>query len=559
MHSVQKDKLRVGILIDDTNIPQWYYSMLEILEKSYYAEIVVFVKKTVIATSGASATKGKIGSNKYLLFNALTKLEDKFFKSSPDANASRNLFDLLPNAKVLEAKTIEDGEIDKVDETDVEKIRNADLDVLVRIGFRELKGEILQAARHGIWEYYFGDARADRGGPPGVWETLKSERETGCTLRTVAERGESYKVLTQSWAQKEWISINRNNNRNFWKASLFVPRKLEQLFLSGPEKFYDHIATQSQGSLKYSYSLNKPPGNGEAFKLVFSHYYRWLKLKIWFWFNFEQWILLYSLDDEGRVPRSLSRYNRLTPPKDRFWADPVVYYRDQKYYLFFEELIYQQNNGRAHISLIEMDENGDLKPPEIVLKTEYHLSYPFIFDYKGDLYMIPETMDKARIELHKCVSFPNQWDFVMVLKENVEAVDTTIFEKDGKVWMFTNIKETPGGSAHDELFLFFADDLLTTEWQSHILNPIISDVKSARPAGPLYYRDDKLYRPSQDCSYRYGYSTIINEVLELSTTSYAEKTVDHILPNWSKDVVATHSLTQQRKLSVIDALIQRKK
>ena len=43
-----------------------------------------------------------------------------------------------------------------------------------------------------------------------------------------------------------------------------------------------------------------------------------------------------------------------------------------------EEYVYK--TGKAHISVIEIEQNGDYKKPQIVLEKEYHLSYPFVFE-----------------------------------------------------------------------------------------------------------------------------------------------------------------------------------
>jgi hypothetical protein len=143
--------------------------------------------------------------------------------------------------------------------------------------------------------------------------------------------------------------------------------------------------------------------------------------------------------------------------------------------------------------------------------------------------------------------------------ENVKAVDTTVFYKDNKFWLFTNIREIEGASTCEELFLFSSDVLFTNNWESHPCNPIISDVKSSRPAGRIFYSNGKLFRPSQDCSVRYGYATIINEIIELSETKYKEIKVSGITPDWDDDVVATHTLSYDQGLTLIDATIKMKK
>ena len=52
-------------------------------------------------------------------------------------------------------------------EEDIEKIKSKNLDFIIRFGFGILKGEILNAARWGIWSFHHGDEQKFRGGPPG--------------------------------------------------------------------------------------------------------------------------------------------------------------------------------------------------------------------------------------------------------------------------------------------------------------------------------------------------------------------------------------------------------
>ncbi len=47
----------------------------------------------------------------------------------------------------------------------VERIRAADLDVLLRFGFNIIRAQILETARYGVWSYHHGDNREYRGQP----------------------------------------------------------------------------------------------------------------------------------------------------------------------------------------------------------------------------------------------------------------------------------------------------------------------------------------------------------------------------------------------------------
>jgi len=206
-----------------------------------------------------------------------------------------------------------------------------------------------------------------------------------------------------------------------------------------------------------------------------------------------------------------------------------------------------------------MDKNGLYSSPLVVLERGYHLSYPFLFEEDETFYMVPETAENKTIELYKCIEFPKKWEFCMNLMEDVYAVDTTIVKKDNKYWLFCNIKENEGASSCDELFLFYSDSLFNPNWTAHPGNPIVSDVKSSRSAGNIFDFKNKLYRPSQNSAKRYGYGMNINEVTELNEKSYQENTVQSIYPNWEKDILATHTLNNIGRLTVIDALLRRRK
>ena len=278
--------------------------------------------------------------------------------------------------------------------------------------------------------------------------------------------------------------------------------------------------------------------------------------KAWRKLNYrEQWILLILI---GQSPsRSFKDFKPLYPPKDRFWADPFLLNRNKRHYLFFEELPFATDKG--HISVVEVDESGQISEPQRVLETPYHLSYPFLLEYEDRLYMIPESYQANCIEVFECMDFPLKWEPKLKLMDNICAMDTTLFHYNNKWWLFTAITENKGASHHDELFLFFADEPLTTQWTAHPQNPIISDVRRARPAGNIYIENGEIIRPSQDSTRKYGYGFNLNKVEVLSETEYRESPILHVRPDWNPEIRRTHSYVHQPGITVIDGLIQCKK
>ena len=208
---------------------------------------------------------------------------------------------------------------------------------------------------------------------------------------------------------------------------------------------------------------------------------------------------------------------------------------------------------------MELNEDGSYSTPKEILKKDHHLSYPYVIEDEGELFMIPETKANQSIELYKCVNFPFEWRFEKILIDNIQAVDSTILRHDDKYWLFCNVVENEGISSHDELFLFYSDNLQSSEWKKHPGNPIVSDVRKSRPAGNIFIEGGKLWRPSQDSAKQYGHGMKLNEIIELTETTYKEVTRKEIYPDWDDELHATHTMNHIEKLTVIDGLRYLKK
>jgi hypothetical protein len=286
---------------------------------------------------------------------------------------------------------------------------------------------------------------------------------------------------------------------------------------------------------------------------LFKNLISWL---IWKFNNrlfFDQWQLLFSFENN----LNFKYFVKIIPPKDRFWADPFVVKVKNKFYVFYEELIYSENKGR--ISCLEIDANGIVSNFQTVLEKKYHLSYPFIIEHEKSFYMIPETGENNTIELYKSLSFPNNWSLKKILIPNIIAYDSTILEHNSKYWLFTNVKNPKNNSTWDTLHLFYSDSLLDDEWKPHPLNPIVSNISFARPAGNIYKKDNKIYRPAQNCSLHYGYAIEIREITVLDEYNYAEESLKSIYPSWDKNIKSIHTINSLDGITIVDAKIKRKK
>jgi hypothetical protein len=553
--TIMKEKLRIGILTNGDNISAWSYKMLEKIINSEHSEIVLIVKKGESHNENASLFNRIWSSRKDLFWILYTKLENKLFKATPDAFDLKNIKELVECDEII-VKPKETKFSDYIFPEDVEEIKAHNIDVFVRLGFRILRGGILKASKYGVWSFHHGDNSVNRGGPAGAWEVLENWDRTGVILQILSENLDGGTILSTSYSATDKVSVKRNKNNYYWKALSMLPRKLNELHTQGEEAFFKKLEQHTTTDFYYNRLFVKPT-NAQVIIAFVRVYSKKIKNSILSLFYFKQWILLYQFNKKNSWSKSFFRFKRIVPPKDRFWADPFVYEKNDNYYIFIEELIYKENRGK--ISVMEIDEKGNYTTPKTIIEKDYHLSYPFLFEDDNSLFMIPETSENRTIELYKCIDFPLKWELYKVLMNDLSAVDSTILKHNNKYWLFCNIKENEGASSLDEHFIFYSDRLLKGELTSHPCNPIVSDVSQSRPAGNIFNENDKLYRPSQDSAKGYGYGMKINEIIELNETSYKEVTIQSIQPNWAKDLISTHTINNTGKLTVIDALIKRRK
>ena len=87
-------------------------------------------------------------------------------------------------------------------------------------------------------------------------------------------------------------------------------------------------------------------------------------------------------------------------------------------------------------------------------------------------------------------------------------------------------------------------------WTPHRRNPVKSDARSARGAGRFFWKGKTLFRPSQDCSGRYGSAIVINRVDRLSPDAFQETIVGRVEPHWRSGLTGTHTLNSCAGLTV---------
>lgn len=203
-----------------------------------------------------------------------------------------------------------------------------------------------------------------------------------------------------------------------------------------------------------------------------------------------------------------------------FVADPFMIQAHQTWYLFFE--VKNRTTQKGEIALAKSKDGLSWNYQQIVLCEPFHLSYPYVFEWMNDYYMIPETWKAESVRLYKATRFPSEWSFVATLLSGDAFFDSSIVRYNDLWWLFSG---SNGQGRFDTLRLHYARDL-TGPWIEHPLSPIVKgDPRIARPGGRMLVLKDKIYRYAQDCYPTYGRQIHALEITELTTDRYQERRV----------------------------------
>lgn len=284
--------------------------------------------------------------------------------------------------------------------------------------------------------------------------------------------------------------------------------------------------------------------------LRFRKYLHYLKVI----FTYDSWkigVCDYSLIEVFKNKHLLNSCTYIsTRSKSNYIADPFGFNSNSNNYIICEKLKGIQKKGVLQVRKVNE------KKPIYQFELESHLSYPYVFEDNYTTYIIPEQHKQNKIDLYKWNSSDEKMEFVKTLIDNFPGVDNSIVKWKDKYWIFATTSSRK--SADINLHLFYAD-ALEGEWTPHKLNPIVTSIKSSRPAGTIFSVGDKLYRPAQNSSKTYGGSITIFEVIVLSTESYYEQAVESILP---EDIehdkfIGIHTISKFGEKTLIDVKSRR--
>ncbi len=238
----------------------------------------------------------------------------------------------------------------------------------------------------------------------------------------------------------------------------------------------------------------------------------------------EYWNIAYRFcsDGETLLDGKCDAFSVLPESKRYWYADPFLFEHGGKVYLFVEMFDNVTEKGLIGVSVLCKD---GFSVPKVVIEESFHLSYPFVFEENGEIYMMPETMDDGCIQLYRAVDFPEKWEKKSVLVREKGMVDAVICGE----WLIAS-RVTDTVSKETQLQLFNRQT-----GEAHPINESVQGNQTSRGAGRIFNYGDKQVRPAQNClNGVYGAGLVFYSVDEISDVSYSETEIFRLEPSQVK-------------------------
>ena len=214
-----------------------------------------------------------------------------------------------------------------------------DLDVVLCLAPEASPDELAGCARFGAWSLYAGGLRGCAGEAQLFWQMYDADFVAPITLRaTTPTDGE--RISYCSVVQSDHVSLHRSRCRAARRAAHLPARRLRTLH----ERGLTSVPASPRGGRATFAADQRHDGSAAVARRQRGS----LRRRVSGWLREKQWFIAYG---RGSAPPTT-----IMPPPGRFYADPFLFQRDGRRYVFFED--YDGTSGRADICYLEIDEHG---------------------------------------------------------------------------------------------------------------------------------------------------------------------------------------------------------
>ncbi len=525
-HHVARPPVRVALRIPGGPVPAFVAAAVEEILKVAGAAVVL-----VHATGPVGRRRPEGGGPRHILESTYTSLERRALRGGPSALAARSVDIAAPGIRTIRNASIA---------AEADAIRDAAADILIDLAPAAI-GVPRAIPPQGWWRLRFGSSI---GGPRGT-RLVRPASRVG-----LVESLLSIRLPSGEWVETgtgigslHRIGFARDRDALYWRSSLLPARRLA-LLAAG------HAVPSAVVDTQVAASADKPdafvrsgaPFTGLAATVLLKALDRLL-------YRAEWCVLARERDPDGVPPVDLAGFRAIEPPAGRFYADPFVVDTPQGPRIFVEDSPDAAHRGR--ITVLGRSSGGEWAMERIVLEDLEHRAYPHVLHTDVGLLLTPDSGRAGGVDVFRDTGPGTAPERLARCLDGIPASDPTLLFHEGRYWLFVAVTGK-GMNPWDELHAYFAATI-TDLWHPHPLNPVVADVRRARPAGRIFRLGEAMIRPGQDCSEEYGGRIVLSEITMLTPDAYAEHPVGTIDPRGVPGVSRTHTYTFDGSVEALDA------
>lgn len=535
-------EIRFGLMCRGKRMPAWQARTLRRLCDTSRVDLALVIqpdRSRVIPDAGSFARIRRLTASSTTAWDT--------FNNGYVARRSRSLAqvdcgELLLGVPSIEATPERRGKFSEYfSDEDVAAIQGYDLDFILRFAYGIIRGDILDAARYGVWSFHHGDEQEYRGSPPAFWEVANAAPVTGVLLQRLTDRLDGGIVLRKGWFPTAHHSYVANTDRVHFGGVDFPARVCRDIL-----RGHDDYLTAPPSSTSAPVYLK--PDDTTTARVVAKAAVASVKRQATNVWLADQW-------NVGLVREPISRFLEPGFVPTVEWFDDT---RGTNHYLADPfalataagsvEVYAEDYDYTTRLGSIARLDFRNMSRTTVDHASSAHASYPFTFEHDGQTLVAMQITGLAGVPL-----FRPDGDRLMPagrLPVDGEVLDPTLVQHDARWWVFFT---RPGETSLTELHIWFADSL-HGGWSPHPANPVKTDVRSARPGGTPFVHEGELYRPAQDCSTTYGGAVSINRVDTLTLDMFSESVVRVIEPDPSGPYPhGVHTLSAAGPFTLLDA------
>jgi len=547
---------KIGILLNSTTCNKYIYETVHAVFQNDKIELIFLINKNLSTKRGLFKRflfeiklKGLMRIFELILYKNISIIEAKVLsflskKFSEKLKEHCSLWSLtdFTNVEITYLNPIfsKSQLLVRYSKEDIDKIKLLNLDLIVRGNASGIfKGDILTVAKDGIISFHHGDNRWNRGSPPAFWEVYLRKPSTGFIIQILNEDLDGGSVIFRG---------NIPTKRSYTENIINL--------LSKSNPYMAKIILDYVENNKLPVAEERVPFGGKilmvpSIKQSISYFIRtnWLFLT----FAIKQIIL--KKDERWSVAFIKSPWQnailrkgiKIKNPPQHFYADPFVCTRNNKTVCYVEDYCYKRKRG--YITAIELIDDKNYKILGAVIEEPFHMSFPFVFEYKNELYMVPETHEANSIRLYKCIEYPLKWVYQKDILNDICVVDTIIFEYEGRWWLLCNGQKEQSST----LLAFYSDNPLSSNWIPHKLNPLVFDSMIGRNGGILNTLGKSPIRVRQIAGFnQYGKGFTLSKINQLTPDSFHEEKIAQITPDFFENIKGCHHMHSNGQYTVYD-------